>query len=416
MKAGKRTHLGYFDDEEEAARAYDVAAARLGRPVNFPAADSGARTAVKGLSSRFKGVTMAPSRFKGVSWDKARGKCSASIWKDGKRTHLGCFDDEEEAARAYDVTAARLGRPVNFPAADSGAHAAVKGGYGGSLRCKNTFSGKLHANEKALLACDAAAERQGRAVNSPPTHIDTRSKKRSDCEISSIDHKWTTSVLIQKNSFIYGAEPENIHRAKMAKLQHQTCRGSVSLIGCQVVKLFPGFGHFAGTVTGERETRGVQGPVQWVMVSYDDGDAEEYERVEIESAITAGTRGQGCCFRSTFSAVLPWKHCITEFSASPLCGSDTGSSMKICSVVITSFKDESVWRKSAMHSRLTQNLSLISGKRKLHSDVESNPTALNFPAEQENALTEKAALFKNSPAVAPRKCPSSDLGAQKAAQ
>ena len=68
--------------------------------------------------------------------------------------------------------------------------------------------------------------------------------------------------------------------------------------------------------------------------------------------------------------------------------------MKVCSEVITSFKDESVWRKSAMHSRLTQNLRLISGKRKLHSDVESNPTALNFPAAQENALTEKAALFK----------------------
>ena len=175
----------------------------------------------------------------------------------------------------------------------------------------------------------------------------------------------------------------------MAKLQNQTCSGSVSLIGCQVVKHFPGFGHFAGTVTGERETRGVQ----WVMVSYDDGDAEEYERGEIESAITAGTGGQGC-FRSTFSAVLPWKHCIAEFSVSPLCSSDTGSSMKVCLEVITSFKDESVWRKSAMHSRLTQNLRLISGKRKLHSDVESNPTALNFPAAQENALTEKAALFK----------------------
>jgi len=181
--------LGSFDEEEEAARAYDVTAARLGRPVNFPAADSGARTAVKRVSSRFKGVTMAPSRFKGVRWVKVRGKWRAEIKKNGKATNLGCFDDEEEAARAYDVTAARLGRPVNFPAADRGALAPVKGGYGGSSRFTNIYYGTLHANEKALLACDtAAAERQGRAVNVPPTKIDTRSKKRSDCDISSIDH------------------------------------------------------------------------------------------------------------------------------------------------------------------------------------------------------------------------------------
>jgi hypothetical protein len=46
------------------------------------------------------------SRFKGVTFHTKANKWVASISNDGVQTHLGCFDDEEEAAEAY-IDAAR---------------------------------------------------------------------------------------------------------------------------------------------------------------------------------------------------------------------------------------------------------------------------------------------------------------------
>lgn len=45
------------------------------------------------------------SRFKGVCWDKNRGKWSAAIKDDGKAVFLGRFSDEASAAIAYNNAA-----------------------------------------------------------------------------------------------------------------------------------------------------------------------------------------------------------------------------------------------------------------------------------------------------------------------
>ena len=48
------------------------------------------------------------SKFKGVSYTKRTGRWESSIKKDGKKMHLGHFDDEEEAARKYDSAAKNI--------------------------------------------------------------------------------------------------------------------------------------------------------------------------------------------------------------------------------------------------------------------------------------------------------------------
>lgn len=48
------------------------------------------------------------SKYKGISFDKARGKWSAELWLNGKKFFLGRFVKEIDAKKAYDVAAKKF--------------------------------------------------------------------------------------------------------------------------------------------------------------------------------------------------------------------------------------------------------------------------------------------------------------------
>jgi len=58
------------------------------------------------------------SAFKGVSWDRVNRRWLVVISCNRKQRHVGRFDSEEAAARAYDAAAAELFGEfayLNFP-------------------------------------------------------------------------------------------------------------------------------------------------------------------------------------------------------------------------------------------------------------------------------------------------------------
>ena len=68
------------------------------------------------------GKKKTSSRFTGVNWNKSRSKWLAQIWHAGKQQYIGNFEDEVEAAKAWDVKARSLrgaATPTNFPVQES---------------------------------------------------------------------------------------------------------------------------------------------------------------------------------------------------------------------------------------------------------------------------------------------------------
>lgn len=62
-------------------------------------------TQAENLRNARKRTTRASSQYKGVSWMARRQVWVAMIWDIGKNRYLGSFQDEADAARAYNLAA-----------------------------------------------------------------------------------------------------------------------------------------------------------------------------------------------------------------------------------------------------------------------------------------------------------------------
>lgn len=111
----KNKRIGYFETERQAAVAYNQEAAKLFGEFaclnEIPDGD-GPDT----VTSRVKRVPK--SKYIGVYWDKTRQLWVAEFKHHKRKYYAGRFQTEEEAARARDLVAAKVGDDhvkLNFP-------------------------------------------------------------------------------------------------------------------------------------------------------------------------------------------------------------------------------------------------------------------------------------------------------------
>ncbi|XP_021304945.1 AP2-like ethylene-responsive transcription factor BBM2 [Sorghum bicolor] len=119
-KKGKQVYLGAYNEEDAAARAYDLAALKYWGPTtytNFPVVDYERELKVMqnvskeeylaSIRRKSNGFSRGVSKYRGVARHHHNGRWEARIGRvfGNKYLYLGTYSTQEEAARAYDIAA-----------------------------------------------------------------------------------------------------------------------------------------------------------------------------------------------------------------------------------------------------------------------------------------------------------------------
>ncbi|XP_020400136.1 AP2-like ethylene-responsive transcription factor SMOS1 [Zea mays] len=119
-KKGKQVYLGAYNEEDAAARAYDLAALKYWGPTtytNFPVVDYEKELKVMQnvskeeylacIRRKSNGFSRGVSKYRGVARHHHNGRWEARIGRvfGNKYLYLGTYSTQEEAARAYDIAA-----------------------------------------------------------------------------------------------------------------------------------------------------------------------------------------------------------------------------------------------------------------------------------------------------------------------
>ncbi|KAK1436911.1 hypothetical protein QVD17_02695 [Tagetes erecta] len=122
-RKGRQVYLGGYDNEEKAARAYDLAALKYWGAtthINFPLADyekeleemknMNRQEFVANLRRKSSGFSRGASMYRGVTRHHQHGRWQARIGRvaGNKDLYLGTFSTQEEAAEAYDIAAIKF--------------------------------------------------------------------------------------------------------------------------------------------------------------------------------------------------------------------------------------------------------------------------------------------------------------------